>query len=55
LPRIGEEVDTPQGRARVIVGHRMRESVSVQYAAGAVLEWPLPQIQRLPRGEGAGA
>jgi cell fate regulator YaaT (PSP1 superfamily) len=49
LPRIGEEIDTPQGRARVIVGHRMRDSVSVQYPSDAVLELPLDQIQRLPR------
>jgi cell fate regulator YaaT (PSP1 superfamily) len=46
LPRIGEEVDTPRGRAKVIVGHRQRESVSVRYDNDAVGEWPLDQIHR---------
>ncbi|MFQ6029351.1 MAG: stage 0 sporulation family protein [Dehalococcoidia bacterium] len=46
LPRIGEEVDTPRGQARVIVGHRMKETVSVQYANDEVLEWPLAEITR---------
>ena len=54
LPRIGEDVDTPRGRARLIVGHRMRESVSVQYPNDGVGEWPLDQIQRLPRHGDAG-
>jgi cell fate regulator YaaT (PSP1 superfamily) len=47
LPRIGEEVGTPRGTARVIVGHRMKESVSVQYPNDEVLEWPLAEIQRV--------
>lgn len=54
LPRIGEDVDTPQGRGRVIVGHRLRESVSVQYPNDAVREWPLDQLQ-LKRARGTGA
>lgn len=54
LPRIGEDVDTPRGRARLIVGHPMRESVSVQYPNDAVMEWPLAQVQRLQRQEDAG-
>ena len=47
LPRIGEEVGTPKGQARVIVGHRMKETVSVQYADDEVLEWPLAEIKRV--------
>jgi len=46
LPRINEEVGTPKGRATVIVGHRLRETVSVRYPDDRVLEWPLAQIQR---------
>ena len=46
LPRIGEEVGTPNGQAKVIVGHRMRETVSVQYDNQEVLEWPLARIDR---------
>jgi cell fate regulator YaaT (PSP1 superfamily) len=52
LPRIGEEVDTPRGRGSVIVGHRMRESVSVQYGGESVEEWPLSQVRRLGRADG---
>lgn len=48
LPRIGEEVSTPNGPARVVVGHRLRETVSVRYADDHVLEWPLAQLGRLP-------
>jgi cell fate regulator YaaT (PSP1 superfamily) len=48
LPRIGEEVSTPNGPAKVIVGHRLRETVSVRYADDKVLEWPLAQLERLP-------
>ncbi len=48
LPRIGEEVSTPSGLATVIVGHRMRETVSVRYSDERVLEWPLAQLERLP-------
>ena len=46
LPRIGEEVGTPNGLATVIVGHRLRETVSVRYADDEVLEWPLAQVDR---------
>ncbi len=46
LPRINEEVDTPEGKARVIVGHRLQETVSVRYSDDRVLEWPLAQIRR---------
>jgi cell fate regulator YaaT (PSP1 superfamily) len=48
LPRTNEEVGTPKGRATVIVGHRIRETVSVRYPDDQVLEWPLAQIQRFP-------
>ena len=47
LPRIGEEEDTPKGLARVIVGHRLRETVSVRYADDEVMELPLAQLERL--------
>lgn len=47
LPRIGEEVVTPQGRARVIVGHRIKGSMSVRYPDDQVQEWPLAEIRRL--------
>jgi cell fate regulator YaaT (PSP1 superfamily) len=52
LPRIGEDVDTPRGLGQVIVGHRMRESVSVQYPDLTVEEWPLAQVRRAHRGGG---
>ena len=46
LPRIGEEVGTPKGLAEVIVGHRLRETVSVRYSDDEVLEWPLVDVKR---------
>ena len=46
LPRIGEEVGTPKGRAKVTVGHRVRETVSVRYYDDEVLEWPLADVTR---------
>ena len=46
MPRIGEEVDTPKGSAKVIVGHRLRETVSVRYSDDAVQEWPLADLTR---------
>jgi cell fate regulator YaaT (PSP1 superfamily) len=48
LPRINEAVGTLKGLAKVIVGHRVRETVSVRYSDDQVLEWPLAQIQRFP-------
>ena len=46
LPRIGEEVDTPNGLATVIVGHRLKETVSVRYSDDEVLEWSLVDVTR---------
>ncbi len=46
LPRIGEEVGTPKGLAKVIVGHRLEETVSVRYPDDEVLKLPLAQIER---------
>lgn len=46
LPRIGEEVGTPNGLATVIVGHRLKETVTVRYANDQVLEWPLAELSR---------
>ena len=46
LPRIGEEVGTPNGVATVIVGHRLKETVSVRYDDDQVLEWPVAEDSR---------
>ncbi len=48
LPRIGERVATAYGDARVIVGHRLKETVSVQLGANEVLELPLSEVTRYP-------
>jgi len=45
-PRIDEEVSTPDGRAPVIVGHRLKESVSVRYDDDRVLELALADVTR---------
>lgn len=44
LPKIGELVGTPSGAATVIVGHRIKETVSVRYDDDRVLELPLADI-----------
>jgi cell fate regulator YaaT (PSP1 superfamily) len=46
LPRIGKEVRTPNGVPTVIVGHRLKETVSVRYDDDQVLEWPLAELSR---------
>ncbi|MCH7842135.1 MAG: hypothetical protein IH963_12485 [Chloroflexi bacterium] len=46
LPKIGESVGTPNGAATVIVGHRLKETVSVRYDDDRVLELPLAEITR---------
>ena len=46
LPKIGESVGTPGGTATVIVGHRLKETVSVRYDDDRVLELPLAEITR---------
>lgn len=46
MPRIGEEVETPDGKAKVIVSHRLKETVSVQYTDDRVMEWPLAKLER---------
>ena len=46
LPRIGEEVGSPNGVATVIVGHRLKETVSVRYDDDQVLERPLAELSR---------
>ena len=54
LPRIGERVMTPDGVARVIVGHVLKETVSViperrgEHEFVRTVEVPLSQIERLP-------
>lgn len=49
LPKIGEWVDTPQGPARVIVGHAVRETVSVLLEGEATVELPIAQVARRER------
>lgn len=57
MPRVGERVNTPEGPARVVVGHAVKESVSVipdqrgENDFVRTLEFPLDQIERLPRDE----
>jgi len=46
LPKIGELVRTPGGSATVIVGHRLKETVSVRYSDDRVLELPLAEVTR---------
>ena len=46
MPRIGEEVATPEGNAKVVVGHKLKETVSVMYEDNRVLEWPLARLER---------
>lgn len=48
LPKIGEEVGTAGGPATVIVGHRLKETVSVRYEDDRVLELPLAEVTRRP-------
>lgn len=46
LPKIGESVETPTGSATVIVGHRLKETVSVRYDDDRIMELPLAEITR---------
>lgn len=46
LPKIGESVGTPNGEATVIVGHRLKETVSVRYQDDRVLELALADVTR---------
>ena len=46
MPKIGELVGTPNGSATVIVGHRLKETVSVRYQDDRVLELPLADVTR---------
>ena len=46
LPKIGESVGTPDGQATVIVGHKLKETVSVRYDDDRVLELPLADVTR---------
>ena len=46
LPKIGELVGTPSWSATVIVGHRLKETVSVRYSDDRVLELPLAEVTR---------
>ena len=55
LPRINEMVMTPLGEARVIIGHPLKETVSVILAEERVRELPMSQITRVnaPRRQNA--
>lgn len=46
LPKIGELVETPSGAAIVIVGHRIKDTVSVRYDDDRVLELALADVVR---------
>ena len=48
LPKIGETVGTPSGTATVIMGHRLKETVSVRYEDDRALELPLVDVTRNP-------
>jgi cell fate regulator YaaT (PSP1 superfamily) len=45
LPRIGEKVITPYGPGKVIVGHPLKETVSVLIEGGVVKELSLEQVR----------
>ena len=47
MPKIGEEVKTADGLAKVIVGHRITETVTVRYNDEQVLELPLAELERV--------
>ena len=46
MPEIGETVGTPNGAATVIVGHRLKETVSMRYEDDRVLELALADVTR---------
>ena len=46
LPKVGELVGTPSGSATVIVGHRLKETISVRYRDDRILELPLAEVTR---------
>ncbi len=46
LPRMGEMVGTPFGEAKVIVGHKLKETVSLLYDNEVVRELPLAEVVR---------
>ncbi|MBI2856377.1 MAG: stage 0 sporulation family protein [Chloroflexi bacterium] len=49
LPRIGEWVMSPHGRAKVIVGHPLKNAVSILLESQAMVEIPISDITRLGR------
>ena len=46
LPRMGEMVGTPFGEAKVIVGHKLKETASVIFPGEVVRELPLAEVVR---------
>lgn len=49
LPRIGELVMSPYGRAKVIVGHPLKNAVSLLLESRDTVEIPMDQITRISR------
>jgi hypothetical protein len=49
LPRIGEWVMSPHGRAKVIVGHPLKNAVSLLLESHATVEISISQVTRQPR------
>ena len=41
---------TSESTAKVVVGHGLKETVSVQYTGGRVFEWALARLERFPLG-----
>ena len=48
MPRIGEEAGAPEGKSKVVVGHSLKDTVSVQYQDDRVFERPLAGLERFP-------
>jgi len=44
LPRANEVVNTPRGEGRVLVGHPVKETVTVVFEEGEVREFPLEEV-----------
>jgi hypothetical protein len=49
LPRIGEWVMSPYGRAKVIVGHPLKNAVSLILESRNTVEIPIAQVTRIGR------
>ncbi len=45
LPRIGSTVNTPEGPGTVVVGHPLKQTITVRLESGAWTEVPMEQVQ----------